>query len=60
MHLETRAGSDKRSVALKSGCAFLIPRETWHWAGVLAPVRMIFVTMGAGTTVRPHADGHPA
>ena len=33
--------------------AVLVPRGVWHTAGVFAPSRMLFVTMGGGTQHRP-------
>ena len=33
--------------------AVVVPKGVWHTAKVLAPSRMLFVTMGAGTQHRP-------
>jgi uncharacterized cupin superfamily protein len=60
LRLEARDGSGQGSVSLDSGAAFLIPRNMWHTAEVTEPVRMIFITMGAGTDVRPNVAGSVA
>ncbi|KAB2309099.1 cupin domain-containing protein [Betaproteobacteria bacterium SCN2] len=60
LRLEARDGSDQQSVTLVAGSAFLIPRNMWHTAEVPEPVRMIFITMGAGTDVRPNVVGSVA
>jgi len=44
-----------KSVALQGRGAVVVPRGIWHTAKVLAPSRMLFVTMGAGTEHRPCA-----
>jgi len=53
LHLESEDGANRQSVVLRAGSAFLIPRKMWHTAEITSPVRMIFITMGAGTEVRP-------
>lgn len=53
LHLESDDRSSRKTVSLDTGSAFLIPRNTWHTAEVAKPVRMIFITMGAGTQGRP-------
>jgi mannose-6-phosphate isomerase-like protein (cupin superfamily) len=35
------------------GATLVIPKGTWHRALIAAPIRMLFVTYGAGTTHRP-------
>ena len=42
-------------VHLKDRGAVVVPKGTWHTAQVLAPSRMLFVTLGAGTRHRPVA-----
>lgn len=37
--------------------AVLVPRGVWHTARVLAPSRLLFITMGQGTQHRP-VEGH--
>ena len=49
--LEEAAGV--KSVALAGRGAVVVPKGIWHTAKVLAPSRMLFVTMGSGTQHRP-------
>ena len=42
-------------VPLEGRGAVVVPKGVWHTAKVLAPSRMLFVTMGAGTQHRPVA-----
>jgi uncharacterized cupin superfamily protein len=49
--LETEAGIDH--VPLRGRGAVVVPRGVWHTAKVLAPSRMLFVTLGSGTRHRP-------
>jgi mannose-6-phosphate isomerase-like protein (cupin superfamily) len=60
LHLEASDGSGQQSVTLDAGSVFPIPRNMWHTVEVVEPVRMIFVTMGSGTDVRPNTDGSVA
>lgn len=45
--------SGVQSVHLQGSGAVVVPKGIWHTAKVLAPGRMLFVTMGAGTQHRP-------
>jgi mannose-6-phosphate isomerase-like protein (cupin superfamily) len=45
-------GGARQTLALRERGCVLIPRGTWHWARVLAPSEMWFVTVGAGTKHR--------
>jgi mannose-6-phosphate isomerase-like protein (cupin superfamily) len=49
--LEDAAGA-RTTLALRGRGAVLIPRGTWHWARVLEPSEMWFVTYGEGTQHR--------
>ena len=40
-------------IAMQAGRAVVVPRGVWHTAKVLAPSRMLHVTRGAGTELRP-------
>ena len=51
MHLEQQDGL--RKVALNGSGAVVVPRGVWHTAKVTAPSRMLHVTRGAGTLLRP-------
>ena len=51
VHLERPDGLHK--VALKGSGAVIVPRGIWHTAKVAAPSRMLHVTRGAGTELRP-------
>ena len=51
MHLEQQDGL--RKVALNGSGAVVVPRGVWHTAKVTAPSRMLHVTRGAGTQLRP-------
>jgi mannose-6-phosphate isomerase-like protein (cupin superfamily) len=51
VHLEQPDGL--RKVALNGSGAIVVPRGIWHTAKVVAPSRMLHVTRGAGTQVRP-------
>ena len=51
MHLEQQDGL--RKVALNGSGAVVVPRGVWHTAKVAAPSRMLHVTRGAGTLLRP-------
>ena len=41
------------TLQLRGRAAVVVPRGVWHTAKLLAPTRMLFVTMGAGTQHRP-------
>jgi mannose-6-phosphate isomerase-like protein (cupin superfamily) len=44
----------ERTVELASGGAYVIvPRGTWHTARTTTPCRMLFITAGEGTQIRP-------
>lgn len=43
----------ERTVEVRGGSAYLIPRGAWHIARVYEPCEMIVITAGAGTQVRP-------
>ena len=45
--------SGERTVEVRGGEAYLVPRGTWHVARVLEPCQMFVITTGAGTQVRP-------
>ena len=51
VHLERPDGLHK--VALNGSGAVVVPRGIWHTAKVNAPSRMLHVTRGAGTELRP-------
>ena len=51
VHLERPDGLHK--VELKGSGAVVVPRGIWHTAKVNAPSRMLHVTRGAGTELRP-------
>lgn len=51
VHLEQQDGLHK--VVLNGSGAIVVPRGIWHTAKVAAPSRMLHVTRGAGTQVRP-------
>lgn len=51
LHLEQQDGL--RRVTLNGSGAILVPRGVWHTAKVMAPSRMLHVTRGAGTQLRP-------
>jgi mannose-6-phosphate isomerase-like protein (cupin superfamily) len=51
VHLEQQDGLHK--VALNGSGAVVVPRGIWHTAKVTAPSRMLHVTRGAGTQLRP-------
>jgi mannose-6-phosphate isomerase-like protein (cupin superfamily) len=51
LHLERPDGL--RKVTLNGRGAVVVPRGVWHTAKVLAPSRMLHVTRGAGTRLRP-------
>lgn len=42
-----------RAVRMAAGDACVIPKGAWHTVKVLAPCRMLHITMGAGTQHRP-------
>jgi len=42
-----------RTVALSGSGAVVVPRGVWHTAKVSAPCRMLHVTRGSGTELRP-------
>jgi len=42
-----------RRISLTGSGAIVVPRGVWHTAKVLAPSRMLHVTRGAGTELRP-------
>ncbi|WP_280151428.1 cupin [Piscinibacter sp. XHJ-5] len=44
-----------QTIPLEGRAAVVVPKGVWHTAKVLAPSRMLFVTMGAGTQHRPVA-----
>lgn len=41
------------AVALRGSAALVVPRGVWHTAKVHAPSRMLHVTLGSGTQLRP-------
>ena len=43
----------ERSVALRAGQVFVVPRGIWHTARFTEPRRILFATAGAGTEHRP-------
>lgn len=49
--LETAAG--RQEIALQGSGAVVVPRGVWHTARVIAPSRMLHVTLGEGTQTRP-------
>jgi mannose-6-phosphate isomerase-like protein (cupin superfamily) len=51
VHLERADGLQK--VALTGSGAVVVPRGVWHTAKVTEPSRMLHVTRGAGTELRP-------
>ena len=51
VHLEQQDGLHK--VVLNGNGAIVVPRGIWHTAKVAAPSRMLHVTRGAGTQLRP-------
>lgn len=50
-HFETPAGGVAHR--LRGRGALVVPRGTWHTARALAPSRVLFMTLGAGTRHRP-------
>ena len=38
---------------MSAGTTLVVPKGTWHRALIAEPIRMLFVTYGAGTTHRP-------
>jgi mannose-6-phosphate isomerase-like protein (cupin superfamily) len=51
LHLEHADGV--KVVALSGSGAVIVPRGVWHTAKISAPSRMLHVTRGSGTQVRP-------
>ncbi|OYU42136.1 MAG: cupin [Burkholderiales bacterium PBB4] len=51
LHLELPDGVQK--LPLNGSGAIVVPRGIWHTAKVTAPSRMLHVTRGAGTELRP-------
>ncbi|PRC93504.1 cupin domain-containing protein [Solimicrobium silvestre] len=51
VHLEQQDGL--RKVTLNGSGAVVVPRGIWHTVKVIAPSRMLHVTRGAGTQLRP-------
>jgi mannose-6-phosphate isomerase-like protein (cupin superfamily) len=51
VHLEQSDGM--RKVALIGNGAIVVPRGVWHTAKIIEPSRMLHVTRGAGTQLRP-------
>ncbi len=51
LQLEQADGLQK--IAMNGSGAIVVPRGVWHTARVFAPSRMLHVTRGAGTEVRP-------
>ncbi|HWX65363.1 MAG TPA: cupin domain-containing protein [Rhodanobacter sp.] len=51
VHLEE--GQGLRKIALSGSGAIVVPRGVWHTAKVTVPSRMLHVTRGAGTQLRP-------
>ena len=49
--LDEPAGA--RRLELRGSAAVVVPRSVWHTAKVHAPSRLLFVTLGEGTTNRP-------
>lgn len=56
LHLEQPDGL--HTVALHGSGALVVPRGVWHTATVKAPSRMLHVTRGAGTALRPAQRAH--
>ena len=50
--LETPEGNTKLEVR-KTGEYAFVPKGTWHTANPLQPTKMLFITAGEGTQVRP-------
>ncbi|HLZ77550.1 cupin domain-containing protein [Phenylobacterium sp.] len=46
-------GGEETRHAMQPGTTLVIPKGTWHRALIAEPMRMLFVTYGAGTTHRP-------
>jgi mannose-6-phosphate isomerase-like protein (cupin superfamily) len=51
MVLDGAAGESRHP--MMPGATLVIPKGTWHRALIAQPMRMLFVTYGAGTTHRP-------
>lgn len=51
LHLEQADGV--KLVTLSGTGAVIVPRGVWHTAKVASPSRMLHITRGAGTQVRP-------
>ncbi len=51
MVLDRPAGEDRHPMV--AGATLVVPKGTWHRALIAEPIRMLFVTYGAGTTHRP-------
>lgn len=48
------ADGESRTVELRDGGSFVIvPKGAWHTAKIKMPSRMLFVTAGEGTEIRP-------
>jgi mannose-6-phosphate isomerase-like protein (cupin superfamily) len=53
LDLVLQHGNDNpRTVELRSGTAFIVPRGTWHRGIVRSPYAMLSITYGAGTQHR--------
>lgn len=51
MVLDGPAGVERHPMA--AGATLVVPAGTWHRALIAEPIRMLFMTYGAGTTHRP-------
>ena len=51
MVLDGPAGVEEHAMA--AGATLIVPAGTWHRALIAEPIRMLFLTYGAGTTHRP-------
>jgi quercetin dioxygenase-like cupin family protein len=52
LDLVLQNSDDERTVELRSGATFIVPRGTWHRGIVRSPYTMLSITYGAGTTHR--------
>jgi mannose-6-phosphate isomerase-like protein (cupin superfamily) len=55
MVLETPTGEERVELAA-TGDYVRIPRDTWHTSKTSTPTKMLFITAGEGTKIRPLAD----
>ena len=47
-----RADGDEH-IPMRAGSSLVVPTGVWHRAIIAAPMRMLFITYGEGTTHRP-------